>query len=808
MKLHIPQGLALFSLTISLNLFFVPCIGQVQETSTTSAASTTQNEMQQPDSAAKNNGGTRSIMAPASANKPSRAVNTTTYAIAEHTNGIENESTSELEKNTVWKKGMVLYNTKAYSEAIPYFEKVRLTDSTNALLLTKLGDCYRLTNNTQGKLSCYGAMIRNGNAQPIQELYYGQALVENDEAEAARPYFEKYGADSRGKDLASSFGKTKSYTRNADAYSVVLASFNSLQNDMCAIKFNNSIVFASSRPTSKWIGKNQGWTNGAYMNVWATEKDEKGLEKKPVIFLKDLNTKYNDGPICFNKDLYMIYYTTNSARKAEHARDGSFKLRILEGEFDQGGLISVKLPSFNNKEYNFAHPSLSPNGYTIYFSSDKDGGLGGMDIYMSKKDSSGVWGPAINLGSVVNTAGNEVFPFISPTGLLYFSSNGHDGMGGLDIYESKLKEGKPARIYNMGQPINSRFDDFGFYLSADSTSGFISSNRKAGGMDDDIYNLQIIREVRRGKDVLITTIDKESGLALANTKLLINKDTVFANEKGEYLTMVEEGDVLRIKSLKEDYFNVTDSVASDTSLTDAFTKQLVLEKNPKLFLRALITDAKTNELLEGVTVKVIDMVNGSQVDLFTTTEGGDYFRFLFNNRIGDKLTYLVKLDKPGYLQRSVIFSHTITKPGEVNMNESVNLSLGKIEVGMDLAKMVDLKPIYFDLAKSTIRKDAAEELDKIVEVMNEYPEMYVELGSHTDCRSSAASNLKLSTARAQASVDYIVKRGINKARIVGKGYGEGKLLNNCACEGSMQSTCTEEEHSVNRRTEFLITKLK
>lgn len=806
MKLNKRQGFALFYLTLSFNLLFIfPFKGQVSGTNTNSVKSDSQSVAPGSDSLGKKQDATRSPAIPSS--KPVRASNTTTYAIVQHPVSEDAEPSSELEKNVFWKKGISLYNVKAYSEAIPLFEKVRQTDSLNALLLTKLGDCYRLTNSTQGKLSCYGTLIRNGMAQPIQELYYGQALVENDEAEAARPYFEKFGADSRGKNLASSFGKTKSYTRNADAYNVSLASFNSLQNDMCAVKFNASIVFASSRPTSNWVSKNQGWTKGGYMNVWATEKDAKGLEKKPVVFLKDLNTKYNDGPICFNKDQYMIYYTTNNARKAEHARDGTFKLRILEGEFDQGGLISVRLPSFNNKEYNFAHPSLSPDGYTIYFSSDKDGGLGGMDIYMSKKDSSGVWGPAINLGSVVNTAGNEVFPFISPTGLLYFSSNGHDGMGALDIYETKFREGKPTRIYNMGQPINSRYDDFGFYLSADSTSGFISSNRKAGGLDDDIYNLQILREVRRGKDVLINTIDKESGLPLANTKLLINKDTVFTDEKGEYITMVEEDDVLRIKSLKEDYFSVTDSVAADSSLSDAFTKRLVLEKNPKLFLRALITDAKTNELLEGVTIKVVDMINGSQVDVFTTTEGGDYFRFLFNNRIGDKLTYLIKLDKPGYLQRSLVFSHTITKPGEVNMNESVNLTLGKIEVGMDLAKMIDLKPIYFDLGKSAIRTDAAEELDKIVQVMNEYPEMYIELGSHTDCRSSAVSNMKLSAARADASVNYIVKRGINKARITGKGYGESKLLNNCACEGSMQSTCTEEEHSVNRRTEFLITKL-
>ena len=127
---------------------------------------------------------------------------------------------------------------------------------------------------------------------------------------------------------------------------------------------------------------------------------------------------------------------------------------------------------------------------------------------------------------------------------------------------------------------------------------------------------------------------------------------------------------------------------------------------------------------------------------------------------------------------------------------------------MDLAKMIDMKPIYFDLGKSSIRKDAATELDKVVQVMNEYPNMFIELGSHTDCRSAAASNLKLSDARAKASAAYIVKKGIKKERIVGKGYGEAKLLNDCACEGKVVSKCSEEEHAKNRRTEFIITKLQ
>jgi outer membrane protein OmpA-like peptidoglycan-associated protein len=289
---------------------------------------------------------------------------------------------------------------------------------------------------------------------------------------------------------------------------------------------------------------------------------------------------------------------------------------------------------------------------------------------------------------------------------------------------------------------------------------------------------------------------------------VINGDTVLTDDHGAYVLSVEDEQEYKIEAMKDDYFKGESQLSGKDVSEDAYTKEITLEKDPKLFLRGLITDAKTGELLEGATIKLTDIATNSEVDLYTTTASGDYFKFLFGNRIGDKLTYLIRIEKPGYLQRTVVFTHEITKPGEVNLNEMLNLSLGKVEVGMDLAKMIDMKPIYFDLGKSNIRGDAAAELDKVVQVMNEYPNMFIELGSHTDCRSSAASNLKLSTARAKSASQYIIKKGINKMRITYKGYGESKLLNNCACEGSMQSACPEEEHDKNRRVEFVITRLK
>lgn len=705
------------------------------------------------------------------------------------------------------KKANKYFQSQAYAEAIPYYEKVYKKDSSDKLLLSNLGDCYRLTNNTSGQLKCYGLLVKYGKAEPVHKLYYAQALMESGRKEDAKPLLDQYSADSRGKNLLTSFEKSKQYVKNADAYKVEAASFNSPQNDFCAVNFNNTVVFASSRQATKWINVKHGWTNEAYLNLYTTEKVA-GADLKPKVFMGDLDSKYNDGPVCFTKDFKTMYFTRNNYNKKAVSTDGSYKLKIFCATLNQNGFDRVYELPFNKNDYNFAHPSISADGNTLFFSSDMPGGKGGMDIYMCSRNTDGTWGTPVNLGDKVNTAGHEVFPFIASNGLLYFSSNGLDGLGGLDIYETKMKNGEASKVYNMGEPVNSKDDDFGVFLGEDNKTGYLSSNRKSGGMDDDIYNFQILRDVKRGKEVTLVTKDKGTGETLPNTTVVVNTETVTTNEKGEYQTTVEEGSTYSLVVEKPDYYVLNDSMSTASSPEDAFTKNLLLEKDPKLALVGLITDAKTNQPLEGVKMTIKELPGNESFDTYTTNSAGDYRKGLKGKKIGDKISYSIVLEKDKYLTKTLTFIYDIKKPGDINLNESVDMKLGKVEVGMDLAKMIDIKPIYFDLGKSTIRKDAAIELDKVVAVMKEYPNMFIELGSHTDCRGAAKQNTALSDKRAKASAGYIVKKGIDKKRIVGKGYGEGKLLNTCACEGKIQSTCSEEEHAKNRRTEFIITKLK
>lgn len=703
-----------------------------------------------------------------------------------------------------------LFFSKLYTEAIPKYETILKKDSSNADVLANLGDCYRFTNNNKGQLICYGKLVNTGKAEDIHKLYYGQALMEAGKYDDAKKYMEEFKSDKRGEEFSKAISNLQKFSKNADAYKIDTVSFNSNFDDFSAITFlTDKVVFTSTKTKTTWITKRHGWTGNSFCHMYMTEKDATGQYEKPILFLADFATKFNDGPFCATKDGQTIFFTRNSTTKKEKSSDGSQKLRIFQATVINNEIQSLMDLKFNSTEYNCAHPAISADGKTLYFSSDMGGGQGGMDIWYCKLDAGGAWGPPINLGEKVNSKGNELFPSVTEENLLYFSSDGHEGIGGLDIFESKIKQDVAGKVYNMGMPVNSQHDDFAYNLNTDGKKGFLSSNRKTGGMNDDIYTVDVLRKVSRGKTVNFIVKAKDSQELLPLTKIKLNADSFMTNEKGEIQTLIEDDINYKLVTSRDKYFEITDSISTKSSAEeDEFTKTIELEKDPNLSLLAGIYDAKTGEGIVDVKIKIKDLAVSNDFELLRTDKNGEYRKPIKDKKIGDKLLYFVTIEKEGYLTKTLNFTHDITKEGEIQMNELLSLTIGKVEVGMDLAKMIDIKPIYFDLGKSVIRKDAAIELTKIVSVMKEYPNMIIELGAHTDCRGAAAANLKLSGARAKASALYIVKSGIDKTRIIGKGYGESKLLNSCACEGKIKPTCSEDEHAKNRRTEFIIVKLK
>ena len=675
----------------------------------------------------------------------------------------------------------------------------------------KLADSYKMAANYKKAEELYAkvSMASDKNAEDI--LNYAQVLKMNGKYNESAQQMDAYNAMKAGDSRYQLFSANKNYISeiNSDKgqFKIKNLDINSQQQDFGAIYNGNEVVYASSKANVGAVYR--VWTGNKlpYLDLY-TSKPETSNELTATKKISALNKKYHEGPASYSKDGSVMLFTCDNYNGK--SLDGVRKLQLFETKRGKDGKWSNTIPfPFNNNEYSCGHPALTADGNTLYFSSDMPGGKGGVDIYKTTRGSDGKWSKPENLGDKINTEGNEVFPFIHESGLFFFSSDGRPGLGGLDVFATEIKEGNISKVINVGAPINGTKDDFSMVLNQEKKSGYFASNREGGKGDDDIYSYELLKPFVFGKTIKGTAKDKEGNI-LANTNVNLYDDagnvlkTVTTTDDGTYSFNVEADKQFKLNGTKEKYFEGKNT-ANTAVPEDVIISDLTLIKDPGFSLLALVTDNKTSQPLEGVAMKITDE-NGKVIE-YVTPASGDYTSPIMNKKLGDGIKYKLQLSKEGYVTKTVDFVKTLAVPGVQKVHESLDLSLGKIEVGGDLAKMIDIKPIYFDVNKFNIRPDAAMELDKIVKIMNEYPNMVVELGSHTDCRAPKAYNASLSDKRAKASAAYIKKLISKPERIFGKGYGESKLKNGCACEGAVKSTCTEEEHQQNRRTEFIIVKL-
>ena len=707
------------------------------------------------------------------------------------------------------KKANNHYNNYSYTKVIENLEgeKQVTTDAQR-----KLAESYKITGNFTAAESVYSKIVEASDKTP-QDIYaYAQILKMNAKYADAQKQMDIYSSLNAADSRTKLFSQNKTYTidllKDKGQFEIKNLDVNSAEQDFGVTYYKNEIAYTSSKHDINAAYRRWNGNNLPFLDLYVGKVEENG-EITNSKKISSLNKKYHEGPSSYNKEGNIVVYTQDNYQSK--SSDGIRKLEMVESKF-KDGKWSEKIPfPLNNKEYSVGHPSLSADGNTLYFASDMPGGIGGVDIYKITRNSDGTWGKAENLGNKINTEGNEMFPFIHESGLFFFSSDGRPGLGGLDVFATQIKNNQISKVINVGSPINGSKDDFSFVLNESKTKGYFASNREGGKGDDDIYSFNLLKPFQFGKTIKGVAQDK-NGNILANVKVdLFDAEgklisTAVTNNNGEYVFDVENPGQYKLSGQKESYISGNNSVSVPEG-KDLVESNVVLEKDPGMSLVAIITDAQTKKPLDGAKVTIL--ADGNQpFDNFVTKADQNYRRALPNNKVGDKLNYKIKIEKLGYLTKEVDFNYIISKPGEINIHEALDITLSKLEVGADLAKMIDIKPIYFDLGKYNIRKDAAIELDKIVKIMNEYPNMEVELGSHTDCRATAAFNEKLSGNRAQASAEYIKKSITRPERISGKGYGESKLKNGCACEGAVKSTCSEEEHQQNRRTEFIILKVE
>jgi len=620
---------------------------------------------------------------------------------------------------SVSKKAKKAFENGEFQESIARYESILKKNPEDTKANFYIAESYRQSNRAAQAIPYYQKAIDNRLDNDSLGFFYAYALKSAGEYEEAGKQLDQFIASTsnelylqRANDEVQNLSyldevkKRKSYYRikNMDKINTSAAEYSAVYEDghlyFTSSRANNKIYKATGTPFSNIY---KAKTSGAKI-------DSASIEEMSNI-INDANV--NDGSVTFSPDgKTMVFAKGNSGKKKGADDVHLYTSRYRNGQWTEPKYLNInKLNSFDSS------PAFSRDGKMLYFASNRPGGLGGTDIYSARKSARGRYSKVKNLGSTINTSGNEMFPYISDDGHMYFSSDGHPGFGGLDLFYAKRSNGKTT-VENMGMPINSNADDFGLYLFKPDR-GFFSSNREGGQGDDDIYtfvnedpNLRIVNYFLRG--VSMTRNENDSLIILPKTKV----------ELLDY-----KGDVIE------------DMVTGDDG---------------KFLFR----------VYEHEHYELIGDHQGGNEQYLRTREG---FTTFGKSIPQEELTKLV-----------------------TNVHFDTLLVLEKIERN----KTFVLENIYYDLDKWDIRPDAEVELDKLVQILLDNPEIKIELSAHTDDRSPDEYNMTLSEKRANSAVRYIISQGIEKERLTAKGYGETQLI--------IKEAQTEAEHQVNRRTEFKI----
>ena len=584
-----------------------------------------------------------------------------------------------------------------------YLELVEEGNETD-YIIRKLADSYYNVYASKEAEKWYAKIIKNKDPEVIYR--YSQMLKANGKYKESNKWMSSFSEMRPYDSRAIAFKNTPNYIDKiigrGEKFNIQNIDINSEYSDFGSIIKDKKIYFTSSRNTDR---KSYGWNDEPFLDIYSSTINEKGSFLEPNL-LEELNSKFHEGILSFSADGNTIYFTRESfyekefekseENKNKYGQSYIYKATKLKEKFNIIESLGINDASFSNK-----NPMVSPDGKHLYFSSNRPGGFGMYDIYRASINDDGTLSSVENLGQNVNSEGQEGFPFLSNDNVLYFSSDGHLGIGGLDVFYSRYIDGKWSNVRNVGIPVNSGADDFAFIIDKENENGFVSSNRPGGVGKDDIYALKKIKPIC---DILL-----ESTVVDSKTNIPIEKA----------LTSISDGT----------------GVIENTKESNA----------------------------DGLVAYIL--------------ECGDEFNLVAS--------------KEGYETKSVAVKLTENDP------PMLTIILDPIEE-LIVGKKVELNNIYFDFDKFNITSKAAFELDKLVAVMNKYPEMKITVESHTDSRGSLSYNKGLSERRAKATVQYVISKGINEDRLKAIGMGEEVSLFDCS------KGCNEDQHAQNRRSEFII----
>lgn len=722
------------------------------------------------------------------------------------------------------------YNQFDFATALTIYQSVLKRNEDNLYLKGRIGNCYKFLNQIQDAEPFYEAVALSEDVDPIYKFYYAQSLLANGKydmgLEVMNSYYELMGNQTRVlKSIPNELLDKDS------RFEVKIEDFNSKFADFSPYFLKDELFFISNRKDDAFLSRDDVWSQRPFTQLYRLKKekedvsevkDEEAGEKKssPEVFNQStVSKRYHEGPVAWDasqNDLYITRSNYNN-KKAIKGDDNEVNLKIVKvafvnGSSDSNGDFGGKMvdnTSFSSDEFSVAYPTITADGNYMVFASDMPGGYGGLDLYLAE-NVGGLWTNAINLGEIINTPGNEGFPHIMPNGTLYFASDGLFGLGGYDVFESKLKpDGFFSTPRNLRAPINSNFDDFGLWMDDLSTNGYFTSNRPSDFGGDDIYSFKrdafIFEAIVYDSKTQERILDAE--VILIN--LIDGKEIVLkSNEDGYVSANILPNSKYQLKIEKEDFIA---EKAEFTTIEDNVYAEIPLLKNFGIVLDVTVVDQDTKEDIPYAILSLIDLKTEEEVNVTANKYGKA--SFVINQDVEYRLKASKSLDDPNFVYLAV--SNDFNTYGtQAPAQLYTTIELKKQCVGCEIV----IEDILYDLDKYAIRPDAAKILDNLVKVLADNPTIEIELSSHTDCRASQKYNMWLSAKRAEAAVNYIIESGIDYRRLTAAGYGESQPLEvpgapglYCTCEnstgpGKTDSRCTETIHQLNRRTAFTILK--
>ena len=718
------------------------------------------------------------------------------------------------------------FENLSYIEAIRLYEEF-LRDAKDPTTrregLKKLAYSYRKMQDSRNAERVYADLLRDyPDIESENYLYYAQSLASNQKYKESQKYYSIYGekqtADLRAKRFTISLMDMSRFYRDSSSYKIQYLPINSRQADFSPMFYKGGLVFCSARDEEGSIKRVFSWNQTPFLDLYfvsdtsqlsihnglqtaqalggmsASNSDMPVLDEKLTKveeFSRVLNTKYHEGPMTFFKGEQKAVFTRNNYNKGRvrESKNGTNRLKLYTADLVKNAWANVKELPFNSDEYSTGHPALTPDNTKMYFVSDMPGGYGGTDLYIVEYNN-GTWGTPVNLGKEINTEGNEMFPYIDENENLYFSSDGHEGLGGLDLFYAEMKGGIAYKgIVNLGAPLNSEKDDFGLITDIGRNSGFFASNRKRGIHDDNIYSFR-----RECRPLNLIVYDAATKIPLENVDIRSvingeNQDLKVSGLDGSTSVCLQTESEYEFKALKEGYEMNSIKYSTKSYTGQKTTLEMYLDKSNSSVLKGIVKSELNQTPISGVEVTLENQKDKTKQRVVTGKDGE--YEFEVKPGADHKLT----AQKDKYATNN----ETIVKVGK-NPTHYQNVQ-GMYGEG-DIFK---LNNIYYDLDKFFIRKDAAKELDRtVLPLLKKYPDMKVEIRSHTDARSGDSYNMQLSDNRAKAVVNYLAQKGVDISRLVSNGYGESEPANECV-DGVQ---CKESQHQENRRTEFRILSVK